>query len=89
MLKKYYRAIFYSILYISTGIFAYWYLNYYLIHATRYPDGTELGSIKEMTFTRSWILIGSFLLSFASLILFLYHTVKSFKKRHSNKTSNQ
>ena len=86
MLKKYYKAIISLALSVVFGIFAYWYLNYYLIETTYHPDGTESGSIKEMTLTRSWILLGSILLSFSSFVLFLYHTVKTLRRTISNKT---
>jgi len=89
MLKNYRTAIISLALSFVFGIFAYWYLNYYLIQMTYNPDGTGTGFIKEMTLTRSWILIGSILLSFSSFVLFLYHTVKTLMRTNSNKTESQ
>jgi hypothetical protein len=88
MLKKYYRSIISLVLSFVFGIFAYWYLNYYLIQMTYHPDGTEWGTIKEMTLTRSWILMGSILLSFLSFILFLYHMFKTLKRTNIKPNGN-
>jgi len=88
MFKKFYKVIISLALTVVFGIFAYWYLNCYLIQTKYLPDGTRFGSIKEMTSTRSWILIGLILISFSSFVLFLYHTVKTLRRTNSHQAND-